>query len=35
VVTPPDPKIVGSARDIYEKGEHYLDSSPLEEDKED
>ena len=35
VVTPPDPKIVGSARDIYEKGEHYLESSPLEEDKED
>ena len=35
VVTPPDPKIVGSAKDIYEKGEHYLESSPLEEDKED
>jgi len=32
VVTPPDPKIVGSAKDIYEKGEHYLESSPLEED---
>jgi polyphosphate kinase 2 len=32
VVTPPDPKIVGSARDIYEKGEHYLESSPIEED---
>ena len=35
VVTPPDPMIVGSARDIYEKGEHYLESSPIEEDKED
>ena len=35
VVTPPDSKIVGSAKDIYEKGEHYLESSPLEEDKED
>ena len=35
VVTPPDPRIVGSAKDIYEKGEHYLESSPLEEDKED
>ena len=34
VVTPPDPRIVGSAKDIYEKGEHYLESSPLEEDKE-
>ena len=29
VVTPPDPKIVGSAKDIYEKGEHYLESSPI------
>ena len=35
VVTPPDPKIVGSAKDIYERGEHYLESSPLETDKED
>jgi polyphosphate kinase 2 len=30
VVTPPDPLIVGSAKNIYEKGEHYLESSPLE-----
>ncbi|MDH3980502.1 MAG: polyphosphate kinase 2 [Gammaproteobacteria bacterium] len=30
VVKPPDPLIVGSARNIYEKGEHYLESSPLE-----
>jgi hypothetical protein len=29
VVTPPDPLIVGSAKNIYEKGEHYLESSPL------
>jgi len=29
VVTPPDPLIVGSAKTIYEKGEHYLDSGPL------
>ena len=35
VVTPPDPRIVGSAKDIYERGEHYLESSPLETDKED
>ncbi|MGB5427706.1 MAG: polyphosphate kinase 2 [Gammaproteobacteria bacterium] len=35
VVTPPDPMIVGSAKDIYERGEHYLESSPLETDKED
>ncbi len=31
----PDPKIVGSARNIYERGEHYLESSPFEEEKED
>ena len=30
VVEPPDPLIVGSAKDIYEAGEHYLESSPLE-----
>jgi polyphosphate kinase 2 len=30
VVTPPDPLIVGSAKNIYERGEHYLESSPLE-----
>jgi polyphosphate kinase 2 len=29
-VTPPDPLIVGSAKDIYESGEHYLENSPLE-----
>jgi polyphosphate kinase 2 len=29
VVKPPDPLIVGSARNIYERGEHYLESSPL------
>jgi polyphosphate kinase 2 len=34
VVTPPDPLIVGSAKNIYEKGEHYLESSPLEIDTE-
>ena len=34
VTTQPDPLIVGSAKDIYEKGEHYLESSPIEEDKE-
>jgi hypothetical protein len=33
VVTPPDPMIVGSAKNIYERGDHYLESSPLEEDK--
>ena len=30
VAVPPDPFIVGSAKYIYETGEHYLDSSPLE-----
>ena len=30
VATPPDPLIVGSAKYIYETGEHYLESSPLE-----
>ena len=30
VVSKPDPLIVGSAKNIYEKGEHYLESSPLE-----
>ena len=30
VSTPPDPLIVGSAKYIYETGEHYLESSPLE-----
>ncbi len=30
VVTPADPLIVGSAKNIYERGEHYLESSPLE-----
>jgi polyphosphate kinase 2 len=30
VATPPDPLIVGSAKYIYETGEHYLQSSPLE-----
>ncbi len=29
VATPPDPLIVGSARNIYEIGEKYLDTSPL------
>ena len=29
VATPPDPKIVGSARTIYETGEHYLEKGPL------
>jgi polyphosphate kinase 2 len=35
LVTPPDPKIVGSAKDIYERGEHYLENSPFDADKED
>jgi polyphosphate kinase 2 len=30
VATPPDPLIVGSAKFIYEAGEQYLESSPLE-----
>jgi polyphosphate kinase 2 len=30
----PDPLIVGSAKNIYEKGEHYLESGPLEENNE-
>ncbi len=30
VATPPDPLIVGSAKYIYEAGEQYLESSPLE-----
>lgn len=30
VISGPDPLIVGSAKNIYEKGEHYLESSPLE-----
>ena len=30
IATPPDPLIVGSAKYIYETGEHYLESSPLE-----
>ena len=30
VVSGPDPLIVGSAKYIYETGEHYLESSPLE-----
>ncbi len=30
VATPPDPLIVGSAKYIYETGEHYLESSPIE-----
>ena len=30
VATPPDPLIVGSAKYIYETGEHYLESGPLE-----
>ncbi|MGB5276827.1 MAG: polyphosphate kinase 2 [Gammaproteobacteria bacterium] len=30
VATPPDPLIVGSAKNIYERGEKYLESSPLE-----
>jgi polyphosphate kinase 2 len=30
VAIPPDPLIVGSAKYIYETGEHYLQSSPLE-----
>lgn len=29
VVGVPDPLIVGSAKNIYEKGEHYLESGPL------
>ncbi len=29
VAVPPDSLIVGSAKNIYEKGEHYLESSPL------
>ena len=29
VATPPDPLIVGSAKNIYESGEHYLESGPL------
>ena len=29
VVQAPDPLIVGSAKNIYEKGEHYLESGPL------
>jgi polyphosphate kinase 2 len=29
-VTQPDPLIVGSAKNIYEKGEHYLENGPLE-----
>ena len=28
-VTQPDPLIVGSAKNIYEKGEHYLENGPL------
>ena len=35
LVTPPDKKIVGSAKDIYERGEHYLENSPFDADKED
>ena len=31
VVGQPDPLIVGSARNIYETGEHYLESGPLKE----
>ena len=30
IATPPDPLIVGSAKYIYETGEHYLENSPLE-----
>jgi polyphosphate kinase 2 len=30
VTMPADPLIVGSAKNIYERGEHYLESSPLE-----
>jgi polyphosphate kinase 2 len=30
VAIPPDPLIVGSAKYIYEAGEHYLESSPIE-----
>ena len=30
VAHPPDPLIVGSARDIYEKGERHIDKNPLE-----
>ena len=30
VTMAPDPLIVGSAKNIYERGEHYLESSPLE-----
>ena len=29
VISGPDPLIVGSAKNIYEKGEHYLESGPL------
>jgi polyphosphate kinase 2 len=35
VAIAPDRLIVGSARHIYESGEHYLDSSPLEPEKKD
>jgi polyphosphate kinase 2 len=31
VAITPDPLIVGSAKNIYERGEHYLESGPLEE----
>jgi hypothetical protein len=31
IVGQPDPLIVGSARNIYETGEHYLESGPLKE----
>ena len=34
-VTQPDPLIVGSAKNIYEKGEHYLENGPLDMEKED
>jgi len=34
VATRPDPKIVGSARNIYEQGEQYLESSPFDAEKE-
>ena len=34
IATPPDPLIVGSAKYIYETGEHYLESSPLEQEGE-
>ncbi len=29
IAVPPDPLIVGSAKNIYESGEHYLESGPL------